>query len=57
MDENDPYVIAFKVFVHCLPINDYVINVMMNTITYYCGHNNTFTIPHSYVDSIIDKSK
>lgn len=57
MDENDPYVNAFKVFAHCLPMHDYVIDTVCNIITYYCGHNNTFIIPYSYIESIIDKSR
>lgn len=52
--DNDPYVIAFKTFVHCLPIKDYIINAVDNIITYYCGNNNTFTISYEYIENIVN---
>jgi hypothetical protein len=51
---NDIYVIAFKQIVHCLPIHNYVINVIAATITYYCGHNNTFILPIDNISKIIN---
>ncbi len=56
MDNSDPYVIAFKVIVHCLPINNYIIDVVSNIITYYCGQNNIITLPYSSIENIIDNS-
>jgi hypothetical protein len=53
--DNDPYIIAFKQFVHCLPIHDYIINIYDNIITYYCGNNNTFVFPYKYIETIVDK--
>lgn len=53
-NDNDPYIIAFKMFIHCLPINHYIINAVDNVITYYCGRNNTFTIPYNYVENIVN---
>ncbi len=41
---NDPFVISFKTIVHCLPVHNYIINIVFATITYYCGNNNTITL-------------
>ena len=50
MDSN-PYVIAFKISYHCLPIHNFIINMIIGTITYYCGNNNTITLPLEYIYS------
>ncbi len=55
--DNDPYIIAFKLFVHCLPVHNYIINAFDNIITYYCGNNNTFIIPYNYVETVVDKCR
>ncbi len=55
--DNDPYVIAFKTIIHCLPINNYIINTLDNIITYYCGNNNTITMSYNYIESIIEKCR
>jgi hypothetical protein len=55
--DNDPFVMAFKIFVNCIPVHSYIINVLDNIITYYCGNNNSFIIQYNYVESIIDKCR
>jgi hypothetical protein len=57
MDDKDPNIIAFKLFVHCEPVTNYIIETLSDIITYYCGNNNTFIIPYSYIQNILDKSK
>ncbi len=44
-NDDDPYIVAFKQIVTCLPIHNYVINTATAIITYYCGQNNTFMLP------------
>ena len=51
-NENDPYIIAFNKIVTCLPIHNYVINSVPAMITYYCGLNNTFTLPLDIIPSV-----
>ena len=51
-NENDPYIIAFNKIVTCLPIHNYVINSVTAMITYYCGLNNTFTLPLDIIPSV-----
>jgi hypothetical protein len=55
--DNDPYIIAFKTIIHCLPINNYIINTIDNIITYYCGNNNTITMSYNYIESIIERCR
>ncbi len=51
---NDTYVIAFKQIVHCLPVHNYILNVVAATITYYCGQNNTFILPIENISNLIN---
>jgi hypothetical protein len=44
-NDNDPYIMAFNKIVTCLPVHNYVINSLAAMVTYYCGLNNTFTLP------------
>ena len=54
INDNNPYIIAFKQIIHCLPINNYVLNIMTGIITYYCGQNNTFIIPIDSINNLIN---
>ncbi len=57
--DNDPYVIAFKISYHCLPVHNYIINVVsvgISTVIYYCGNNNTITLSLEYVKNKIQES-
>jgi hypothetical protein len=53
MDIPDPFVLAFKLIVHCEPINNYIIDMMNNMITYYCGNNNRIIFPYLYIENLI----
>ena len=55
LPDNNPFVIAFRMFVHCEPVHNYIINHINNMITYYCGNNNTISIPLNYVETVVDK--
>lgn len=48
---NSPYVIAFKIAYHCVPIHNFIVNMIAGTIVYYCGLNNTITLPLDYIYS------
>ncbi len=56
MDDSNPYIMAFKQIVHCLPIHDYIIDTVANIIIYCCGNNNTITLSYSQIESIIDRN-
>ncbi len=54
-DPSNPYIIGFQMFVHCLPIHKYVVDIAASIVIYYCGQNNTITLPLSYIETVIDK--
>ena len=49
MDNNDfdldQIITRFNEVINCLPLHNYVIDFISNTIIYYCGRNNTIIIP------------
>ncbi len=53
-NNDDLYILAFKKIIHCLPIHNYVLNVVAATITYYCGKNNTFILPIENISNLIN---
>ncbi len=56
-EDTNPCIIAFKLFVHCLPIHEYIINIVKDTIIYYCGQNNTFIFSYSYINHLMPGCK
>jgi hypothetical protein len=48
----DPCVIGYRLFVYCEPLHKYVFDVLVSTIIFYCGQNNTISLPYSYIYSV-----
>ena len=55
MDNNDfdldQIITRFNTLINCIPLHNYVIDFISNTIIYYCGRNNTIIIP---IENIMD---
>ncbi len=55
--DSDPCVIGFKFFVHCEPLHKYIFDLLVGTVIYYCGKNNTFTLSYSEIYSVAPSCK